>query len=103
MSRWVTGMLAAAAVLLAPVAAPAQSDTARLKCDITEQGSVATIENLNKEKKSSVCRWQCTYQIRTGGTHINKGAKKLKTGEKKTTKKAGKDLQQVVGMVYNCP
>ena len=103
MIRWMVGVLAAAGVLLAPQAASAQYDTAKLTCDITPEGSVATIENLNKAKKSSICRWQCTYQIRTGGTHINKGAKKLRAGEKKTTKRAGKDLQHVVGMVYNCP
>jgi hypothetical protein len=91
----------ATASLLTPLQASAQSDTASLKCEITPKGSVAIIEN--KTKKSSICRWQCTYQIAPGGTHINKGAKKLRTGEKKTTKKAGKNLQHVVGMVYNCP
>jgi hypothetical protein len=103
MSRWMVGVLAAAGVLFAPLAASAQYDTAKLTCDITPEGSVATIENLNKAKKSSICRWKCTYQIAPGGTHINEGAKKLRAGEKKTTKKGGKNLQHVVGMVYNCP
>jgi hypothetical protein len=104
MTRWVLGAALAAASLFYPLEASAQSDdTASLKCEITDEGSVAIIENKNKTKKSSMCRWQCTYQISPGGTHINKGAKKLRAGEKKTIKKAGKNLQHVVGMVYNCP
>ena len=103
MTRWTIAVLAAAALLM-PLQASAQfDDTASLKCEITDKGSVATIENKNKTKKSSMCRWQCTYQIAPGGTHINKGANKLRAGEKKTVKKAGKNLQHVVGMVYNCP
>lgn len=103
MARWMMGAVLAAASLLTPLPASAQYDTAKLKCDITDKGSVVTIENVNKTKASSMCRWQCTYQIKPGGTHINKGAKKLLAGETKVFKKAGKNLQSVVGMVYNCP
>ena len=104
MNRWMMGAALAAAALLAPLPASAQyDDTASLKCEITPKGSVAIIENKNKTKKNSICRWQCTYQIAPGGTHINKGAHKLRAGEKKTVKKAGRNLQHVVGMVYNCP
>ena len=104
MTRWTMGAVLVAACLLTPLPASAQFDeNASLKCEITPKGSVATIENKNKTKKSAMCRWQCTYQIAPGGTHINKGAHKLRTGEKKTVKKAGKNLQHVVGMVYNCP
>ncbi len=103
MTRWMIAALAAAS-LAYPLPASAQYDyTASLKCEVTDKGSVATIENKNKTKKSSMCRWQCTYQVNPGGTHINKGAHKLRAGEKKTVRKAGKNLAHVVGMVYNCP
>lgn len=103
MTRWMIGAVLTAS-LLYPLQASAQFDeNASLKCEVTAKGSVATIENKNKTKKSAMCRWQCTYQINPGGTHINKGAHKLRTGEKKTVKKAGKNLAHVVGMVYNCP
>ena len=110
MNRWMMGTAITASLLYPPQASAqypqqtsAQSDTAKLKCEITGHGSVATIENVNTKKASSICRWKCVYRTYPGPPHINQGARKLRAGETKTFKTAGTALWYLTDIGYSCP
>jgi hypothetical protein len=103
MSRWMMGAVHAAVVLLLVYPLEGASQTATVTCGYGSTFSVATIKNTNSAKKGAVCRWNCIYATKSGGTHINRGAKLLPYLGTKTTKQGGSGIVANVGSAGVCP
>src|ERR1041384_5730619 len=103
MSRWMAGAVLAAAVLFLVYPLEGASQTATVTCGYSSTFSVATIKNTNSAKKGAVCRWNCIYATKSGGTHVNRGAQLLPCLGTKTTKQGGAGIGANVGSVGVCP
>lgn len=105
MLRWPYGLAAVVGISGLVIAYPlaGQSQTATLTCGYGLTFSVATIKNINKKKKSAMCRWICVYQLTTGSTHVNRGSIVLPLGGTKKTKKSAIGIAKNTGKNAICP